>query len=271
MMPGILKFRGHPVRKPAALARHVPRSSLCPKTGERSSHSRCGLTGRMFVRTSSRMKSALTKIREAVDRHAKKVVRRNRSTSSLDRLADQARASIAAGDALVAVDDREDRVRAYRAAFAFCEKLAAADPGNAKWQSGLSMSHDRIGDVLLAQGNPEAALAEYCKSFTITEKLAKADRGNAERQQDLPTTKEKSGDALLAQGNAEAALAEYCKSFTITEKLAKADRGNAERQQDLSTSHEKIGDALLAQGNAEAALAEYCKSFTITEKLAKAD
>ena len=40
----------------------------------------------------------------------------------------------------------------YRASLAICERLAAADPGNAGWQRDLSVSHNKIGDVLVGAG-----------------------------------------------------------------------------------------------------------------------
>ena len=43
------------------------------------------------------------------------------------------------------------------------EALAARDPANTEWQSGLSISHDRIGKVLLAQGDGPGALATFRK------------------------------------------------------------------------------------------------------------
>ncbi len=38
------------------------------------------------------------------------------------------------------------------------KKRAAQDPGNAKWQRDLSVSHDWIGNVLRARGDLSAAL-----------------------------------------------------------------------------------------------------------------
>src|SRR5690242_7625367 len=63
--------------------------------------------------------------------------------------------------------------------------LAKVDPGNAGWQSDLSISQSKIGDVQQAQGDLATALTSYQASHDIFERLAKADPGNARGQSDL--------------------------------------------------------------------------------------
>jgi tetratricopeptide (TPR) repeat protein len=67
----------------------------------------------------------------------------------------------------------------YRRSLTIFERLAAADPSNAGWQSDLSVSHDRIGDVLFEQADIARALDSYQTSLAIRERLAAADPGNA--------------------------------------------------------------------------------------------
>src|SRR5207244_1324518 len=80
---------------------------------------------------------------------------------------------------------REEALAAYQKFQTIAEKLVAADPGNTKWQSDLSSSHNKIGNVLVAAGRREEAFAAYQKSLAISEKLAAADPGNTEWQTDL--------------------------------------------------------------------------------------
>jgi hypothetical protein len=67
----------------------------------------------------------------------------------------------------------------YQAGLAISDRLAKSDPGNAGWQSDLSLSYDNVGDVQAAQGNLPAALASYQAGLAISDRLAKSDPGNA--------------------------------------------------------------------------------------------
>ena len=63
------------------------------------------------------------------------------------------------GNVLVEQGDLAGALAAYQASLAIAERLAQADPGNARWQRDLSVSHNKVGDVLRAQGDLTAALA----------------------------------------------------------------------------------------------------------------
>jgi tetratricopeptide (TPR) repeat protein len=155
-----------------------------------------------------------------------------------------------------------------RAAF---ERLARTDPGNARWQRELSVSHEKIGDVLAQQGNLSAALDSYRASLAIRERLAHADPGNPVWQRDLSVSHEKIGDMLRPQGNLSAALDSYRAALAILERLAQADPRNAHWQRDLSVAQGKIGQVLAAQGDLVGALQSYRASHAIFERLARAD
>ena len=88
-------------------------------------------------------------------------------------------------------------LEAYRVGFGIAERLAKSDPGNAGWQSALSVSHDRIGNVLIAQGNLPAALDAYRADLAIAEQLAKSDPSNAGWRRDLSVSQEKIGNVLV--------------------------------------------------------------------------
>ena len=79
----------------------------------------------------------------------------------------------------------KDALQSFKASLAIAERLAAADPDNAGWQRGLSVSHNKIGDVQSAQGNLKDALESFKASLAIRERLAAADPGNAGWQRDL--------------------------------------------------------------------------------------
>ena len=158
-----------------------------------------------------------------------------------------------------------------RTPLAIFERLAKADPGNARRQHDLCVVKEMIGDVLRAQGNLPDALAALKASLAIRERLTAADPGNAEWQRSLSVAQEKLGDVLRAQRNLPDSLAVYEASLAICARLAEADHGNAEWQRDLSVTQGRIGDVLVAQGKLPDALAAFKASLAIRERLTAAD
>ncbi len=161
--------------------------------------------------------------------------------------------------------------RAYEAGLAIAERLAAADPGNARWRYDLGISNERIGDVQIAQGDLASALKSYEAKRDIISRLAAADPGNAGWQRDLSISHIKVGDVLVVQGQLKDALKAFRDSLAIAERLAAADPANAGWQRDLSVSHIKVGGVLVAQGQLKDALKAFRDSLAISERLAAAD
>ena len=100
------------------------------------------------------------------------------------------------GDVLVAQGNLPDALKSYRDGLAIRERLAHADPGNAGWQRGLSVSYDCVGDVLEAQGDLPEALKSFRDGLAIRDRLAHADPGNAGWQRDLSVSYDRVGDVL---------------------------------------------------------------------------
>src|SRR6516165_12527883 len=91
-------------------------------------------------------------------------------------------------------------VRIYRAGIAIAERLAMADPSNARRQIELLEMYDTVGAVLKTQGNQPEAVKSYSASLAIAERLTKTDPGNAGRQRDLAVRYSGIGDMLKALG-----------------------------------------------------------------------
>jgi tetratricopeptide (TPR) repeat protein len=180
-------------------------------------------------------------------------------------------AGLGLGDIHVARGDLPGALSLYRGASSDAERLAKADPGNARWQYDLGISNERIGSVQMAQGDLAAALKSYEAELDILSRLAKSDPGNAQWQRDLSVSYEKVGDVLVAQGNLPEALKAYRDDLAIAERLAKSDPGNAGWQYDLGVSNERTGDVQMAQGDLAAALKSYEAKRDMISRLAKSD
>jgi tetratricopeptide (TPR) repeat protein len=129
----------------------------------------------------------------------------------------------------------------YEQGHSIDEKLAAADPANARAQRGLSISHGKLGDVQRQLGQPTEALALYEQGLAIDEKLAAADPADAQAQRDLAVSHNSLGDVRMELGQPTEALAHYEQSLAIREKLAAADPADARAQRDLMVGHYQLG------------------------------
>jgi len=94
-----------------------------------------------------------------------------------------------------------EALKAYRDSLTIRERLAAADPSNARWQRELAVLYGNVGVVLQAQGNLPDALKAYRDGLTIKERLAKTDPGNTGWQSDLAFSYNLVGNVLQTQGN----------------------------------------------------------------------
>ncbi len=65
------------------------------------------------------------------------------------------------------------------------KRLAKADPGNARWQRDLALSHGRVAMVLARQGERERALGSFRQGREIITKLKTAAPSNATLPKDL--------------------------------------------------------------------------------------
>lgn len=168
----------------------------------------------------------------------------------------------------VPLDVRLDFVRAAERAFG---ELAATEPGNARWQRDLAVSHGKIGDARRVQGNLAGAFDAYQAMHRILEGLATADPGNAQRQRDLAESYRRVGAVPELRGDGAGALAAYQANLGIAQRLAEAAPRNADRQHSLAISHNNIGALRQAQGDLAGALAAYQAGLGIAEQLAEAD
>jgi tetratricopeptide (TPR) repeat protein len=105
-------------------------------------------------------------------------------------------AYVEVGGVLVAQGQLDDALKAFRAAIAIAERLAALDSGNTGWQRNLAAAYSRVGEVLEEQGQLDAAFEVFRKSLAIVERLSAADGSNTGWQLDLSVAYTKIGDVL---------------------------------------------------------------------------
>ena len=138
------------------------------------------------------------------------------------------------GDLFVTTGVLDQAVNAFRRGRAVAERLARADPDNARWQRDLSLSHSNIGDVQVAQGNLAAALTSYQASHDIAERLATADPGNVGWQRDLASSYGRIALIKLTQGISVDALKACRQGRDIIQRLMQRLPDNASLPEDLA-------------------------------------
>ena len=117
------------------------------------------------------------------------------------------------GDVLVAQGNLPEALKAYRDGLAIRERLSRADPGNARWQRDLSVSHFSLAETCKAAGHGAQAMSYYRIALEGFEKLAALDPSNAQWQRDCAT----------AQARLTAAQSQLTWSTSWTGCIAQAD------------------------------------------------
>ncbi len=161
--------------------------------------------------------------------------------------------------------------KVYQQAFDIAQKLAAADPSDARAQRDLFISYNKLGDLQLQSGRVTEALGSYQKGLEISQKLAAADPSDAQAQRDLSISYQRLGSVQLQSGQVTEARGSYQKFLENSQKLAAADPSDVQAQRDLSGSYSMLGDVQRRSGEVTEARGSYQKGLEINQKLAAAD
>ena len=174
-----------------------------------------------------------------------------RQLLAVKRVEPDSRAAFWAQLGLGAVADGRGRpdaaLASYLAARAAADRMAKAEPTNARRQFDLAAGYERVGDIQRQQGDLAAALKSFRARHDIVSALVRAEPGNAEWQRDLSVSFNKIGETLAEQGDMAAALQSFASALAIADRLA-ADPDNVGAQRDRAVCDERIGTALVAQG-----------------------
>ncbi len=137
------------------------------------------------------------------------------------------------GDVLKRNASWDEALAAYRTSLGLRQRLAAADPGNSRWQQDLAASHERIGDVLMGQNALDDALAAYRESLATRRRVGGPDPESAAMQRDIALSLNKIGDALTAKGAVDEAIESYRAALAMGERLVALDPDNTQWKWDL--------------------------------------
>jgi tetratricopeptide (TPR) repeat protein len=94
-------------------------------------------------------------------------------------------AVIRIGDVQREQGDLAAALTSYQASLAISERLAQADPGNARWQRDLSLSYDRVAAVEMRQGARDDADNDFQQGRDIITQLIRRSPDDATLLRDL--------------------------------------------------------------------------------------
>lgn len=136
--------------------------------------------------------------------------------------------------------DLSGALTACRESLAVRQRLANADPSNAKWQSDLSLTLNHVGRILYDQDDLPGALDAHREALTVALRLAATDPSNAGWQRDLWSCYTEMAATLDRTGNRPEALRFAEESLAIDERLASLDPTNVIWQKDLRVSRKQV-------------------------------
>ena len=127
---------------------------------------------------------------------------------------------------LIAQGRLDDALKSYLASRSIRERLAAADPDNARWQRDLSASNERLGHMLSRVGDPEGARKAYKRALQNYEKMIQLNPGDTQARLYLVVPLWRLGDLEGAEGSAhlKRALA-ILKDFDAQDRLDARRKG----------------------------------------------
>lgn len=179
----------------------------------------------------------------------------------------QADVHVQLGETLQVAGNREAALREYGKCRDIAERLAARDPGEARWQRLLAEAHSRIGIVFEIHGRFPEAMQEFEADRRILTQLTTRWPENKTWQRDLAICHNFVGGLLEAQDKLDDALREYETYQEIMQQLAGRDPTNVDLQRELSVACNCVGNVHRTQGRKAEALAEFEKSRGILLEL----
>ncbi len=126
----------------------------------------------------------------------------------------------------------------------------AATSGDADWQKGAAMLHQRIGEL----SDPEQRESHFREAVALWRQLAGGLTTQTLAQEPLAGALARLGDLELILGQSTEALDLYRETLARLEPLAAADPPRADLQQAVSATYQRMADAQLKLNNAREAL-----------------
>lgn len=159
----------------------------------------------------------------------------------------------------------------YRKMLALCERLVAAQPGNAAWLGQLGNAHNNLGKLALQRGDLATAVAQYAADDAIETTLAARDpRDNSQRENTL-ISRAILGRTLALAGAIEIGMRDLQDAVDVAVQLTLVDPHNSGFQVDLALYAPQLSRLQRLRGDLPVANALTAKALAILVALTQQD
>ena len=150
------------------------------------------------------------------------------------------------------------------------ERLARADPSNAKAQHGLSVNHNRLGNMQMQLGESKAALASYKEGLAIRRTARQGQSEQRQAQRDLSVSYNRLGDVRCGWETKGSVGVQHAGSGG-GRAARQADPQSVEAQTRRVRQLQQNGRRADATGRQQGGTGVPPKELQIRQRLAKAD
>jgi len=186
-------------------------------------------------------------------------------------LADLGMAHDKLGRVLLALDEVEAAIDAYRRAKEIFATLNEDQPDDRRWQAHVAMSQHHLADALEKGEQLDAAQTQIEQAVARYQDLVTHDPNNSTWRRDLSAARNSLGDIANHRGDWHAARAAYAATADAARELADADPANSEWQRDLAIALMKQGQVNAEHGAMDDAKLAFEQSLALRRRLATLD
>jgi tetratricopeptide (TPR) repeat protein len=175
------------------------------------------------------------------------------------------------GDSLLRKGDHSEPLLHFRRYLDISTDLAAAHPGDAKYEAEVSYGHGNLGATYEAAGDVPAALAEYRIAADLDRRRVAHEPSSTQWREDLATSLNRIGVVLQPTGDLAAARKAFAEEIGFRRQLLAAASGDARRMRELAVCLAYTGVLQQMMGEKAGAVASFTEELGLASNLAQLD
>ncbi len=175
------------------------------------------------------------------------------------------------GDALRRKGDHEGTLSHFRSYLDISRGLAAAHPGDPKYEAEVSYGHGNVGAAHEAAGDLDRALVEYRVAVSLDRPRLKQEPSSTQWQEDLATSLNRLGVVLQTTGDLSGAHTAFAEEIALRRQLAAAAPGDARRMLELAVCLAYTGVIEQMMGERQRAIASFSQELDVAAQLVARD
>jgi serine/threonine-protein kinase len=175
------------------------------------------------------------------------------------------------GDAMRRKGDTAATLQHFGTYLDISRRLAAAHPGNPKYEQEVSYGHGNVGAAYEGMGDLDRALAEYSLAVDIDRRRLQREPQNEQSQIDLATSLNRVGAVLQKKGDLRGAYTAFAEELPLRRRLVASSPNHARRLTSLASSLAYSGNLLQLMGETAQSRALAAEELALATRLAEFD